>query len=261
MKKRIVTIFAVLFLMLGSAFLVVPQISNIVYMQIARSTIDEFERLKENTVDGKKPTEGENSVEAEDSIERVETKSHFDTILYKVDIDRLYKDSVNYNENLKQNQRELLVNEFSYLQPSLDLKDYGIPNGVYGYVSAPSIGMELPIYLGASNYNMAYGAAHMTYTSLPVGGENTNCVLAAHTGYIGRIFFDYIRNLNIGDTVQVTNYWDELTYKVVDKQIYKKYQSSDCYISEGKDLLTMITCANGGTDRYYVICERRNSND
>lgn len=251
MRKRIISILAAIFLLLGAALLIVPQIQNKVYMQIAQSTIDEFVQLKENIIDG------ENSVGAENSIEMGETKTHSNTtVLYKVDIDRLYKDSVAYNENLKQNQYDLLINEFSYLQPSLDLKDYGIPNGVYGYISASSIGMKLPIYLGASKSNMAYGAAHLTYTSLPIGGENTNCVLAAHTGYIGRIFFDYIRNLNVGDTVQITNYWDKLTYKVIDKQIYKSYQSSDCYISDGKDLLTLITCANGGADRYYVICER-----
>ena len=86
--------------------------------------------------------------------------------------------------------------------------------------------MELPIFLGATDDNMAFGAAHLTYTSLPIGGESTNCVLAAHTGYIGRVFFDDIRYLQIGDVVTITNYWDKLTYKVTDKQIYKKYESS-----------------------------------
>ena len=65
-------------------------------------------------------------------------------------------------------------------------------------------------------------AAHLTYTSLPIGGESTNCVLAAHTGYIGRIFFDYIRYLNVGDEVTVTNLWNKLTYRVTDKRVYKK---------------------------------------
>ena len=103
---------------------------------------------------------------------------------------------------------------------------------------------------------MAIGAAHLTNTSLPIGGDSTNCVLAAHTGYIGRVFFDYIRYLNIGDEITITNFWDTLSYRVTDKQIYKKYESSNCYITDGKDLLTLITCAHGGADRYYVLCER-----
>ena len=217
-----------------------------------------YDLIKENIVDGTKPkpTEG---TETDATFIEDNSATENETVLYRVDIDRLYADSKKYNEMLKLNQQNLLIDELSYQNPSLNLLDYGIPNGVYGYVSAPSIGMELPIYLGASEYNMAYGAAHMTYTSLPIGGKSTNSVLSGHTGYIGRIFFDYIRNLNIGDEVIVENYWDKLTYKVIDREIYKNYQSSACYLTEGKDLLTMLTCISdgqGGFDRYYVICER-----
>ena len=142
------------------------------------------------------------------------------------------------------------------------MSSYGITSGVYGYISAPSIGLELPIYLGGSDDNMALGAAHMTYTSLPIGGESTNCVLSGHSGYIGRIFFDYIPSLNIGDEITVENYWNTLTYKVIDKQIHKKDESTDCYITEDRDLLTLITCVSnghGGFDRFYLICERKST--
>ena len=111
--------------------------------------------------------------------------------------------------------------------------------------------MELPIYLGGNDNNMALGAAHMTYTSLPIGGKSTNCVLSGHSGYIGRIFFDYIPSLSIGDEITVEN-----------KQIHKKDESADCYITEGRDLLTLITCVSnghGGFDRFYLICERKST--
>ena len=263
MKKKILLIFGILFLLVGAALIIVPQISNQVGIQIAHDTVNDFLNLKDNIVDGTKPTEEETRLTEEtntdDTFPDDNPATENETVLYRVDIDRLFEDSVAYNEMLKTNQQNLLIDELSYQNPSLNLWNYGIPNGVYGYVAAPSIGMELPIYLGASDYNMAYGAAHLTYTSLPIGGENTNAVLSGHTGFIGRIFFDYIRNLNIGDEVLIENYWDKLTYRVVDTQIYKNYQSSACYLSEGKDLLTMLTCISdgqGGFDRYYVICER-----
>ena len=100
----------------------------------------------------------------------------------------------------------------------------------------------------------------MTCTSLPVGGNSTNCVLSGHSGYIGRIFFDYIPNLSIGDEITVENYWNTLTYKVIDKQIHKKDESAGCYITEDRDLLTLITCVSngrGGFDRFYLISERK----
>ena len=147
----------------------------------------------------------------------------------------------------------------TYSQAAVNLEDYGITDGIYGYVTAETINMRLPIYLGANSSNMSYGAAHMSATSLPIGGKNTNAVLAGHTGYIGRIFFDNLRNLKIGDRVSITNYWDTLNYKVVETKVNKPNESGDCYLQKDKDLLTMFTCisdGNGGFDRYYVICER-----
>lgn len=272
LKRKLLTTISIIFLLLGSALIIVPQVSNEVGKQQARSEVEEFDNLKKeiNKTANKKPqtntkssTEGntkEEKAASSNSYQPIKTitykNSKGETVTYKIDIDKLYRDSLTYNENLKKNQYDLLIDKNSYKRAALDLKKYGVPNNVYGYITAPTIGMELPIYLGANDYSMSVGAAHMTYTSLPLGGKNTNCVLAAHTGYIGRIFFDYIRDLNVGDDVKVTNFWNKLNYKVIKKHIYKNYESSDCYISEGKDLLTLITCAYGGSERYYVICER-----
>ena len=46
----------------------------------------------------------------------------------------------------------------------------------------PRLNLELPVYLGASRENLAKGAALLGQTSMPLGGENTNTVIAAHRG-------------------------------------------------------------------------------
>lgn len=258
MKRKILGIVAFLLISLGFILVVFPIVSNYIGVQVAHTTVSDFKNNKTAVYGGEKTTDNSNEAESNSGNTNEDSEHSNNKVNYKVDVDRLYKDSVAYNEMLKIKQYDLLHDE-NYRQPSLNLSEYGIPDGVYGYVAAPSIGMELPIYLGASDYNMSFGAAHMTYTSLPIGGKSTNTVLSGHTGYIGRIFFDYINNLEIGDEVVVENYWSKLTYTVKDKRIHKKYQSSDCYISDGKDLLTMLTCVSdgkGGFDRYYVICER-----
>ena len=280
-KRIVLTIIAVILVTAGLTMLIAPRISNQIGKEIAHSTVEEFRRLK-NSISEEEPTTGgggEGSMDinvsnasASDTSQNCDghivhsddkqaclTRDRSLHTATKADIDRLYTDSVAYNENLKLHQAELLVNEQSYKKPALDLSSYGITNGVYGSVSAPSIGMELPIYLGATDDNMDCGAAHMTYTSLPIGGESTNCVLSGHSGYIGRIFFDYIVDMAIGDEITVENYWNVLTYKVVDRQIHSKDESADCYITEGRDLLTLITCISngrGGFDRFYLIAER-----
>ena len=278
MKRKAFAAIAVIFVLSGLTMLIAPRISNRVGEQIAHTTIEDFKALKSKATSDE-PTEKDES--SEDSSANTKPKKNNaqneyasivqnnDGTIFEeelsmsenttVDFDRLYSDSIAYNGNLKKHQHELLTNEQSYQSPALNLSSYGITSGVYGYISAPSIGLDLPIYLGGNDDNMALGAAHMTYTSLPIGGESTNCVLSGHSGFIGRIFFDYIPDLNIGDEIVVENYWDTLTYKVIDKQINKSYESAACFINDGKDLLTLITCISngqGGFDRFYVIAER-----
>ena len=282
MKRKAFAAVAVILVLAGLTMLIAPRISNRVGEQIAHTTIEDFKALKSkatsdeptekkdssddcppNTNPAADPAKSENDPlwQIEDEEGNNENGELPDSVI-NVDFDRLYSDSIAYNEKLKNHQHELLTNEQSYPSPALNLSSYGITSGVYGYISAPSIGLELPIYLGGNDDNMALGAAHMTYTSLPIGGENTNCVLSGHSGYIGRIFFDYIPSLNIGDEITVENYWNTLTYKVIAKQIHKKDESADCYITEGRDLLTLITCVSnghGGFDRFYLICERKST--
>lgn len=236
--KRVFTIISVVLLILGLAFLFFPTISNIVGNNITESVIENFNIQSENVVMEKTYDEALNSGEVDKEAYPIDNNGNRTSntpLLFKADLDRLYKDSIDYNENLKEKQRSLLVSNYSYTRPTFDLRDYGITDGIYGYVSASSINMKLPIYLGANDTTMCYGAAHMTYTSLPIGGTGTNCVLAGHTGYIGRIFFDNLQNLHTGDVIELTNYWETLLYKVVRTDIYKPDESEEIYIDEDND--------------------------
>ena len=115
-----------------------------------------------------------------------------------------------YNERIYTEGQSGLVDAWAYTQPSFDLTEYGIENDVIGVLSIPSINLEMPIYLGATYDHMARGAAHLSQTSLPIGGENTNCVIAGHRGWSGAPYFLNLDKLEVGDTVTVTNLWETL---------------------------------------------------
>jgi sortase A len=260
-KRKAILIILVILLLVSVGFFVYPSISKSIEKSKIDTEIADFDAqvddiqeegsYEESLTDDKIDKEG---YQLDDSGNRVSDNP----IHYKVDLDRLYKDSVTYNKNVEKNQYSLLT-EDTYVNSALDLTKYGIWDGVYGYISAPSIDMNLPIYLGASDYNMSSGAGHMTGTSLPIGGKNTNCILTAHTGYIGRTFFDNLGNLGKGDTVYIKNYFGTLKYKVITKEVHSPKDSYRCYIEDDKDLITLITCisdGNWGFNRYYVICER-----
>lgn len=164
-----------------------------------------------------------------------------------------------YNQRIWEEKQEGLCNPWSYQQPSFTLGDYGLEDEVFGVISIPSLELELPLYLGATYQHMADGAAHLSQTSLPIGGNNTNCVIAGHRGWGGAAYFRYITDLQPGDEVIITNLWGEMTYTVIDTQIIAPNDVDQILIQEGRDIITLLTChpyASGGKQRYLVYCER-----
>jgi sortase A len=164
-----------------------------------------------------------------------------------------------YNSSIYDMGQAELTDETAYEVPSFILADYGLDSEIFGVISIPSLDIEMPIYLGASYQHMADGAAHLTQTSLPIGGSDTNCVIAGHRGWRGASYFLYLTDLKEGDEVFITNLWETLQYRVVEIQIINPKDIDAILIQEGRELLTLLTCyrvASGEKLRYLVICER-----
>ena len=176
---------------------------------------------------------------------------------------QLWLDMKAYNEAIFREGQEGLSNPTAYEESSFCLMDYGLESEVFGVLTIPRLSLEMPIYLGASKQNMASGATIMGQTSLPIGGSNTNCVLAGHRGWNGAAYFLYINQLEPGDTVTITNLWETLTYEVVETQIISPNDVDAIHIQPNRELLTLLTChppASGGKQRYLVFCERVQEN-
>ena len=143
--------------------------------------------------------------------------------------------------------------------PAADLTTYGIDDEIIGVLEIPAMELTMPVSLGASDTHLAAGAAVLGNTSAPIGGNNTNCVIAGHRGWRGADYFRHIDKLAVGDTVTLTNLWKTLTYKVEDIQIIQPHEVEKIKIQQGRDLLTLLTChpyASGGKQRYVIYCER-----
>lgn len=164
-----------------------------------------------------------------------------------------------YNERIFLEEQEGLCDPWSYQQPSFTLGDYGLENEVFGVISIPKLDIEMPLYLGATYQHLADGAAHLSQTSIPIGGINTNCVIAGHRGWKGASYFRYITELKPGDEVIITNLWGMLRYTVLESKIIDPNDIEEILIREDQELLTLLTChpyASGGKYRYVVYCER-----
>ena len=163
-----------------------------------------------------------------------------------------------YNRQLYADGQSGLVNPSSYEQPDFRLSDYGIDSDVLGYISIPAIAVKLPIYNGASQENMTRGATYLANTSLPVGGENTNCVIAAHTRHKGIPMFKRITELQQGDEIYITNFWETLVYRVTETRVIDPTDIQNIYIQEGRSLITLSTCHPypHNYQRYLVYAEQ-----
>lgn len=271
--QRILLIIALLMLLTGVGFLLFPPISNTVGQVRANAVISEYENALSAVYDPASPDSASEEVRRRvtaPTFEQARQKGEVDKegyavsengerisslpIVFQADLDRLRRDSIAYNQSLLNHQGT--PDTTDYERAVFDLGSYGLSN-IYAYLKADSIGLNLPVYLGANDWAMSCGGAHLYGTSLPLGMNSTNVAIAGHTGYIGRIFFDNIRNLNYGDTVTVTNYWETVTYKVIAFKEVAPGEANDLLIQPNRRLLTLITCTPtdyGTFNRFLVIC-------
>lgn len=239
----LIAVLVVLFL-IGFGLTVYPYVHGaVVDLVIEYEAKDFLEQIEEHaiksTVTVNDPTEPSASVQREYS--------------------ELWENMKAYNDAIYSEGQSGLSCETDYEVPSFLLTDYGISSEIFAVLSIPALELEMPIYLGATNQHMADGAAHMSQTSLPIGGENTNTVIVGHRGWKGAAYFLHLPQLKTGDTVTITNLWEMLTYEVVETRIIDPYNVEAIHIQEGRELLTLLTChppATGGRQRYLVFCER-----
>lgn len=233
--RKLIRIIAVILLIVGIGFFAYPIALRVVFNMQANQTINKFEQLKTD------------QFQTDDSV----------TDECDLPYARLRKAMFDYNERLYVSGQSGLIDQLSYEEPDFLLSDYGIDSDILGYITIPSIEVKLPIYIGASKENMSKGATYLANTSLPVGGDNTNCVIAAHTRHNGIYMFKRITELEIGDEIYITNLWETLVYKVVETKVIDPIDSQNIYIKTGRSLVTLSTCHPypKNYQRYLVFAE------
>lgn len=239
--RGIIRIFAVLILLGGIGVLVFPHIAQRFSEREARRVIAEFEQEVYRIAD--------------DSLRSATASTENSYVTY---FDELYAAMQAYNQNIYENKQQDLKDAFSYQVASFDLTEWGFHENIVGYIDMPRMKVKLPIYLGATAETLSKGAGHLTQTSLPIGGENTNCVLAAHRGMSTAAMFRDIEKLQIGDELTITNFRETLIYHVADIKVIKPTDIHEILIQDGRDLVTLITCHpyRHNYQRYAVFCER-----
>lgn len=125
--------------------------------------------------------------------------------------------------------------------------------GIMGYIEIPTIHISLPIYHGIEDSVLQIAVGHLEWSSLPVGGKSTHCVLSGHRGLPSAKLFTNLDQLIEGDTFVIRVLDEVLTYEVDQILIVEPSDVSALTIEEGKDLCTLVTCTPYGINSHRLL--------
>ena len=239
-KGILITLLFLWIYLVGMGILLYPAINNYYTSKRMESSVESFYGTESGT----------DSTEATQAAQETEPPTPYPELLEMLEA---------YNRELYEDDQSKLSSLAATEQPGVLFSVSGQAEDVFGVLSIPKLEMEMPLYLGATDKHMADGAAQLGQTSIPIGGKNTNAVIAGHRGYNGAPYFRYVPELQIGDSVDITNLWGTLHYSVVETKIIQPNDIDAIKIQPGRDLITLLTChpyASGGRQRFLVICER-----
>lgn len=125
--------------------------------------------------------------------------------------------------------------------------------GIMGYVEIPAIKVSLPIYHGTSDAVLQIAVGHLEWTSLPVGGFGTHCVISGHRGLPSAKLFTDLDELAPGDVFMIRILDEVLTYEVDQILIVEPTDVTALQPEEGKDLFTLVTCTPYGINSHRLL--------
>ena len=254
MKKRkhafvVLMILSLVLLLAGVSILSMPAFNRLANEAQAEHAVESFYRAYQPQ--RREPVSESQPIETQEDSSEAAAQPIYPELLAAMEA---------YNIEIYSNKQSGLADPWCYTAPVFDLNDYGIASEAVGVLSIPKMNYEEPLFLGATMDHLEHGAAQLSISSMPIGGVNTNCVIAGHRGWNGALHFRHIELLEVGDEITLTNFWDTLHYDVVEIKTIEPYQPEELLIQEGRDLLTLVTChpyGSGGRYRYVVYCERK----
>ena len=218
MKKHKTVLFLTIGFLVGVCVLLYPAFSDYWNSRTQSRAIVDYESVLENM----DPAE----------YEAILAEAHaYNKALYETDFPLVnFKDVPGYNETLAISENEMI-----------------------GYIEIDRIAVLLPIYHGTSEDVLNRGVGHLEGSSLPVGGENTHCVMSAHRGLPNSKLFTDLDRLEIGDTFRVTVLDQVLTYQVDFIKVIEPDDISNLQIIEGGDYCTLFTCTPYGINTHRLL--------
>ena len=177
----------------------------------------------------------------------VEQVANMDEDKYK----ELWNAAWDYNAGLTERANSFILTDEQRAEYER-LLDVG-GTGIMGYIEIPSIGVTLPIYHGTDEAVLQIAVGHLEWTSLPVGGESSHCVVSGHRGLpSARLFTDLDRMVE-GDIFMFRVLDEILTYEVDQILIVEPHETDPLLVEANRDMCTLVTCTPYGINSHRLL--------
>ena len=168
-----------------------------------------------------------------------------------ISYDQIWEEARTYNKMLAEKRNKYILSEEEYAAYEKLLDITG--TGIMAEIEIPSVRVDLPVYHGMDESVLQVAAGHLEWTSLPVGGESTHCVISAHRGLPSAKLFTNLDELAEGDVFLLRTLDELLTYEVDQILIVEPEDISALHIESGKDLCTLVTCTPYGINSHRLL--------
>lgn len=193
-------------------------------------------------------------------INEAEVISSQDNVLEQLTKEKLEKEKAlvrEYNARLLAGSGNGIKDTFSDEDNVFDEEYEGLLNigddGVMGAIEIPDIHVYLPISHGTSTKVLEEGAGHLKGTSLPIGGEDTHCVISAHRGLPSATLFTDADQIKKEDVFYLHVLKETLAYQVDQITVVTPSEVSTLDIEAGADYVTLLTCTPYGINSHRLL--------
>jgi len=125
--------------------------------------------------------------------------------------------------------------------------------GLIGTVEIPAIRVNVPIYHYTTKSSLDKGAGHLLGSALPVGGENTHCVVSAHRGLPDQRLFTDLNLVEVGDVFYFHVLDQTFAYEVDQILTVTPSQVESLSAVPGKDYATLVTCTPYAVNTHRIL--------
>lgn len=198
-------------------------------------------------------------LESVNNIRQTTEIGTYEDSLSGLDTEQMLKEAAAYNRSIERQQK---TSAFSYRGEEATDRTYEHVlsadrekgGGAMAFLEIRKIHLYLPVMHGTREKDLTSSVGHMYGTSVPVGGEDTHAVLAAHTGLKSADLFTNLTRMRTGDTFRVHVLGRVLIYTVDQIEIvYPDEEDPYLQVVDGKDYVTLYTCTPYGVNDHRLL--------